>query len=85
MSPFWIGVLVAGGVVAVLALVRALRLGQADPFAVAGRALAREGKYEEACERSAKAVEITPRYAEAYCGWGCALLKQGQYGEACEM
>ena len=39
-----------------------------------GAALAKLGRYAEACEQYAKAVEAAPVYSEAHFAWGAALL-----------
>ena len=49
-----------------------------------GAALAREGKYAEACGQFARAVEICPEIAEAYCDWGTALANLKKLPPACD-
>jgi len=75
MSRFCIYVVVVGGAAALAAFVRSLRRGRADPFADPGRALAREGKHEEACEMFAKALELNPRHERA---WGQLGIDSGE-------
>jgi tetratricopeptide (TPR) repeat protein len=47
-----------------------------------GNALVEAGKYAEACEHCARAVEIEPRDALAYYLWGLALARMGKRDEA---
>ncbi len=69
---------------ALVALVRALRGGQATAYLAAGTALASEGKHEEACEMFAKALKIQPRSFQATVKSALSLAELGRYREACE-
>jgi len=57
---------------------------QGEPYAEAGRELAREGKHEEACDMFAEALRINPRNERAWVDWASALAELGRYREACE-
>ncbi len=48
-----------------------------------GTELGEKGRHSDACAKFAKAVELCPRYAEAYANWGVALLNLGRPAEAC--
>jgi tetratricopeptide (TPR) repeat protein len=47
-----------------------------------GNDYAKKGQYDEAISDYNKALEINPRYAEAYCGRGLAYDNKGQYDQA---
>ncbi|NQT51026.1 hypothetical protein HQ576_03195, partial [bacterium] len=49
-----------------------------------GAALGRAGRYDAACTHFARAIEIAPEIAEAYCDWGVALAHQKQWAPACD-
>lgn len=49
-----------------------------------GAELGRRGQYADACKRFARAIEISPEIAEAYCDWGIALARLKQWAPACD-
>ncbi len=60
---------------------------QTDPAIVAfnrGTALGDKGNFDRAIAELTKAIEINPRYAEAYCYRATAWAEEGEYDQALE-
>jgi tetratricopeptide (TPR) repeat protein len=48
-------------------------------------ALAKAGRFDAACGKYARAVEINPECADAYSAWGGVLTTMGKHAEACRL